>query len=434
MKRRISDGQKRLMGYINGVIHKESRKVRRVVPCSDIRHWIWRTTPQSQLEHFFQSQNGDVRSKQVINGFWNPSRSLRESGAYPLVYYSETPLICPECGHLDVIGHGPREGVWRGLIPRWNCKLCGKTFNWDVVEGFKSPLWLWDTVISHIIKGDEFRRINEAVIGEASKRGLDINSVSSNAVYSIIKRSREILGEFEKFSFRNLTEQQVKLKTVEIDFTTYTLYTPRRGGKQITLKRRTVNYSKLTKSQAKILLTKPVTAYLTGTIDEESRYGPSMVTGRGFKCMYSLLCLRRMLNTVGSKPEVIKCDGFKGHVRAVERFLPDVKLISKTKREDFGIVNYIEALWREFKTECLHEGRFRSFNTLQHVVELKRLEHNLLRPHTSLDGLTPAEFLGIKIPRSIVESREGKWGKLLKLAHTMVKIESSVRKRRKRLG
>jgi len=432
MKKVVSDGEKRLTCFIDGVFHEPPRRIKRKVPRSIVRYRFRRSPcfKQPQLEDL-SSRNESALELDEIKELWNPSKTFREHGTYPLIFYSETPIICKECGRLDVIGHGPREGAWRGPISRWKCNSCDQTFTWGVTKGLKFPLGLWEVVISSFIEGDSLGRINKTVRNEPSRHGLNINSISSDAVYSIIKRSCQVLAEFERFALRNLTEKKVKPKTIEIDFSPYILYTPKRGGKQLTLKKKPVKFTNLTKDQVKRSKAgKPVMAYLTGTIVKELRYIPSVITGWGFNYKHSLKCLWKTLEILGSKPQVILCDGFKGHVKAAKMLLPDAKLISKTKTQYYGIVNHIERVWAEFKSECLHPHRFRSLNTLRYAVELKRLQHNLLRRHTSLNGSTPAECLGIRIPRSVVESKEEKWQKLLKLAYQMVTIEKAVNKRK----
>lgn len=45
-----------------------------------------------------------------------------------------------------------------------------------------------------------------------------------------------------------------------------------------------------------------------------------------------------------------------------------------------------------FRDECLNEHLFRSYRHAREVIEEWRMDYNLNRPHTSLDGLTPNEF------------------------------------------
>lgn len=428
--------RERLTDFIDGFGHERTRKVRKNVSPSDIRHWL-RGGPsfeQPQLKSFPLQNKSGVQPHQVGNGFWDPQEAIRKFGALPLVSYSEEPVLCPKCGHLDIISHGLGESkVLGGSSRRWKCNCCGHTFRWDVAKGLKFPLQLWDVVITSFLAGDSFRKMSVAVSEKASDLELRVNSISSDAVHSIVKRCCQIFRPFEKFAVRNLVEREIKLRRMQIDFTPYTLYIPERGGRQLTLGMKHVNLSNLSECQVKRLrIGKPVVTYLTGIIDEESRYPPSVVTGWGFNYKYSLRCLRETLEIFGSKPEAIKCDGFKGHVKAVKMLLPDVKLISRTKKQDYGVVNLIESFWGKFKSEFLHEYRFRSFDTLSYGVELKRHEYIWLRPHTGLNGRTPAEFLQIRIPKSILKGKGGKWQEFLRFAHRMVMIEKAVNKKKRK--
>lgn len=44
------------------------------------------------------------------------------------------------------------------------------------------------------------------------------------------------------------------------------------------------------------------------------------------------------------------------------------------------------------RDECLNEHLFRSYRHAREIIEDWRIDYNLYRPHTSLDGLTPNEF------------------------------------------
>jgi putative transposase len=45
-----------------------------------------------------------------------------------------------------------------------------------------------------------------------------------------------------------------------------------------------------------------------------------------------------------------------------------------------------------FRDECLNEHLFSSLAAARRIIEAWRLDYNIARPHTSLDGLTPAAF------------------------------------------
>jgi putative transposase len=52
----------------------------------------------------------------------------------------------------------------------------------------------------------------------------------------------------------------------------------------------------------------------------------------------------------------------------------------------------VENLNGRFRDECLNEHMFRSLPEARRIIEEWRRDSNAHRPHTSLGGLTPAEF------------------------------------------
>ena len=53
---------------------------------------------------------------------------------------------------------------------------------------------------------------------------------------------------------------------------------------------------------------------------------------------------------------------------------------------------FVESFNGRLRDECLNEHLFRSFAHARETIETWRRDYNRLRPHTSLDGLTPKEF------------------------------------------
>jgi len=52
------------------------------------------------------------------------------------------------------------------------------------------------------------------------------------------------------------------------------------------------------------------------------------------------------------------------------------------------------------RDECLNEHQFSSLRQARHLIAASRNDCNRHRPHSSLDGLTPAEYHGPKSGRS----------------------------------
>ncbi len=53
---------------------------------------------------------------------------------------------------------------------------------------------------------------------------------------------------------------------------------------------------------------------------------------------------------------------------------------------------FVESFNGRFRDECLNEHLFSSLAAARRIIEACRIDYNTTRPHTSLDGLTPADF------------------------------------------
>jgi len=54
---------------------------------------------------------------------------------------------------------------------------------------------------------------------------------------------------------------------------------------------------------------------------------------------------------------------------------------------------YIESFNGRFRDECLNEHLFETLDHARYIIENWRIDYNEARPHSSLDNLTPKEFL-----------------------------------------
>ena len=52
----------------------------------------------------------------------------------------------------------------------------------------------------------------------------------------------------------------------------------------------------------------------------------------------------------------------------------------------------VESFNGRLRDECLNEHLFTSYRQARQIIEEWRLDYNTIRPHSSLDGLTPKEF------------------------------------------
>ena len=53
---------------------------------------------------------------------------------------------------------------------------------------------------------------------------------------------------------------------------------------------------------------------------------------------------------------------------------------------------FIESFNGKFRDECLNQNWFVSLDDARRTIEAWRIDYNSLRPHSSLDYLTPEEF------------------------------------------
>lgn len=53
---------------------------------------------------------------------------------------------------------------------------------------------------------------------------------------------------------------------------------------------------------------------------------------------------------------------------------------------------FVESFNGRFRDECLNEHLFGNGSAARRIIEAWRIDFNTQRPHTSLDGLTPAAF------------------------------------------
>jgi putative transposase len=94
-------------------------------------------------------------------------------------------------------------------------------------------------------------------------------------------------------------------------------------------------------------------------------------------------------------PEVITIDNgpeFAGRVLDEWAYRKGVKL--NFIRPGKPIENaYAESFIGRLRDECLNENWFISLNHAKEVIESWRIDYNEGRPHTSLGGLTPREFV-----------------------------------------
>jgi putative transposase len=87
---------------------------------------------------------------------------------------------------------------------------------------------------------------------------------------------------------------------------------------------------------------------------------------------------------------------------------------------------FAESFIGRLRDECLNEHLFRSLTQARRIIEHWRLDYNNGRPHTSLNGLTPAEsiFLCMHAVRIYDEAEERRLLRLLLVRRCAVSADS----------
>jgi len=129
-------------------------------------------------------------------------------------------------------------------------------------------------------------------------------------------------------------------------------------------------------------------------VDDYSRECPviEVDTSLGGRRVVSVL---EKLTDLRGLPEVITIDNgseFAGKVLDEWAYRRGVKL--NFIRPGKPIENaYAESFIGRLRDECLNENWFISLNHAREIIENWRIDYNEGRPHTSLGGLTPREFI-----------------------------------------
>ncbi len=127
-----------------------------------------------------------------------------------------------------------------------------------------------------------------------------------------------------------------------------------------------------------------------GVVDDFTRECVALVMDTSF----SVFRIRRELDRIagsGGRPAMIVSDnGTELTSHAILRWQEERGVlwhyIAPGKPQQNG---FVESFNGRFRDECL----FRSLTSAHRIIEVWRIDYNHTRPHTSLDGLTPAAFV-----------------------------------------
>jgi transposase-like protein len=290
-------------------------------------------------------------------------------------------VFCPNCGIIDkVIKRGNRNTKYRGQVQRYECKICRKRFVHTPYARMRWPDWVVDAVLDLKVNGLRDSQIAKAVSQEAKRRNEHVQ-LSPKSIINIVRRVVKITLEFERYAPR-----KEKASTWLIDDT------PQPWSKNRTPSQSIANSD--TDSETEYFF-----FWITNVLEDETRYWLSGISSDNRCYSNSELAMKNALLRAKYGPQLIKCDGYKGHVKGTRQVLKHVEIIAKTKKEDYGWINHIERLHQTIRSLAIKKRKhFRSLENLALSVELVRIYYNFMRSHESLSGMPPAKRAGIEYP------------------------------------
>ena len=128
-------------------------------------------------------------------------------------------------------------------------------------------------------------------------------------------------------------------------------------------------------------------------VDDFSRECLALVVDNSLSGIRVARELDRLIQGRGSPCMIVSDNGTELTSRAILAWQQDHRVewhyIAPGKPTQNG---FIESFNGRLRDECLNEHLFASLPEARRIIEAWRIDYNTKRPHSSLDGLTPAEF------------------------------------------
>lgn len=130
-------------------------------------------------------------------------------------------------------------------------------------------------------------------------------------------------------------------------------------------------------------------------VDNYSRQCLSIRVGQSLKGIDVVEALEYLKQEKGLVPQRVQTDNGSEFIsKEVDRWAYDNKVTMDYSRPGKPTDNpFVESFNGSFRDECLNAHWFLSLEDAKEKIEAWRIEYNEFRPHSSLDNLTPAEFI-----------------------------------------
>ena len=136
--------------------------------------------------------------------------------------------------------------------------------------------------------------------------------------------------------------------------------------------------------------------YCWNVMDTKSRYVLAVHLSRHRGINDAIRVMEKALNNAGSPPATVTTDGLKSYVDAIKAVFPKTTqhIVSKGIRHEINN-NLSERLQGSFRQRTKTQRGLEMLRTGQDCLDGWVLDYNFFKKHESLNGATPAEFIGI---------------------------------------
>ncbi len=255
---------------------------------------------------------------------------------------------CIYCGKDDeVIKKGVRYNK-SGPVQLYYCKRCGKKFS--ARTGFSGIKKRAEAVVAALDL--YFRGLSLRQVAQHLRMSYKVE-VSHKTVHNWIKRYVKLINEFVKSVNLNSGRWHADESVVKVSGEHIRIWT---------------------------------------LLDSETRFVLAVHVSKSRGADDAMELLRKGLK-VSKKPEELVTDGLGSYGKAVEQELSDIIHIQSSLRE--GLNNRMERFFKELKWRVKTIESFKTQEGAKTFAEGYSIYHNFIKEHGSLNGQTPAQFVGL---------------------------------------
>jgi len=287
--------------------------------------------------------------------------ALREAiDAKSMIKKEQRATVCVRCDSTSLTKNGFRA-VKDGKRQRYACKKCGYKFTLPE-PGFaktsKSPHVITEALDLFFSDGMSCRKIAR----HFATRRISISHVA------IIQWSRKFMG---------LVRDYVSTLMPEL-------------GDVLSVDEMVLNIRNVKKRE------KGFYGWLWGSVDPKTRFVLATEVSRRRGTADAQKVMQRSAGATGSPISYVVTDSLAAYDEAIRRELGDGVAHVKTMSIEDGFENRpIERYWNEFREIIKTKRGLDNERSASDFADFYRIFHNHVRPHSGLDGMTPAEAAGL---------------------------------------